>query len=219
MQKGTRSAEDTGVAADETRRTLVAALVVGVLLAGAVAYAALTKGAESPTPAATSDTTATAPSAAETTAASVVSRPASGTPGSLPASVTPPGAPTAVAAPGSELTSLTAPPSRTIGMFAVPKGFTSARYAIVFKPFGWGPSGPGTGRLIAQIVSAKPLDEAAKSLAHDLAGRNATLWVDAKGLKVVCLGGTYSGTLVVRGQGDVGVLYLEDPTVGSKASN
>ena len=98
-------------------------------------------------------------------------------------------------------------------MLVVPKGFTSATFAMVFQPYGWGPGGPQGGRLIAKVISSKPTNASAAALKQDFTGHNVSLWAPPQvtaGLKV---GGTYKGTVQVKPQGDVGVLYLTNATL------
>lgn len=117
--------------------------------------------------------------------------------------------PTEPAKTGSKVTTISAPPEGTVGMLVVPAEFTTARYSITFRPYGWGPGGAQGGRLVIRIDSSKPLDAAAKALAKEFAGRNAVVWVQGPVAKTVVLGGTYTGTMAIRkAQGDVGALYL-----------
>lgn len=112
------------------------------------------------------------------------------------------------AKPGAKLIELKAPPSRTVAMLVVPKGFTAATYAIKFQPFGWGPGGSEGGRLLIRIVSSKPTNASATQLDKDFAGRNAAVWCSPQVAASLSKGGTYTGTLQVRPQADVGTLYL-----------
>lgn len=203
---------------DQTaKRTLYVGIGVAVLLAASIAYAATRPqpdaASQAPAPVASPEP---APSSTLPTGAPA-SRPTTGAAATGAASARPsgsgsvrlrPGAPTAPAKEGARLTTLTAPPMKTIGMIAVPAGFKGARYTVVFKPFGWGPSGPDSGRLVAQIEKSTALDEGAKKLDKDFSGRNATLWMTPVMAKRITLGGSYTGTMEVRPQGDVGVLYI-----------
>ncbi|MDH4140175.1 MAG: hypothetical protein OEV43_06340 [Coriobacteriia bacterium] len=108
---------------------------------------------------------------------------------------------------GSELETLTAPPPKTLGLLTLPEGFTSATFRYTFSPYGWGPGGEQGGRLIIKIVKAEPKDGDASEF-KDYTGYNASLWVLPELVEKVKVGGTYSGTVVVREQGDVGVLWL-----------
>lgn len=121
-----------------------------------------------------------------------------------------PSAPKQPARDGSRLTTLPAPPERTIGMIVVPDDFRVATYEVTLKPFGWGPGGQKGGRLVASIVTATPADDGAKALAKEFKGRNATLWCQGPVAEAIELGGTYAGIMEVRKQGDVGVLYLTE---------
>lgn len=135
------------------------------------------------------------------------------------ASATPPGAksgaPKAPAENGAALATLSAPPEHSVAMVVVPKGFKSGDYAVVFRPYGWGATGQAGGRLVVRIDSAKPLDAAAKSIDRDWKDRNAMVFVGPDVARVVAKGGTYKGTLRIRPQGDVGMLYLVKVTPGN----
>ena len=93
-------------------------------------------------------------------------------------------------------------------MLVVPKGFTSASFGVVFQPYGWGPGGQRSGRLLAKIVTSKPTNTSARALNKDFAGRNVAIWCAPPISAAIAVGGTYQGVMVVRPQGDVGVLYL-----------
>lgn len=112
------------------------------------------------------------------------------------------------AASGSKLATLDTPPEHTVAMVVVPRGFQGADFAVVFTPYGLGPSGPAGGVLVAKILSSKPIGSQAKSLRHDFAGQNVTLYCTPAQLSAITDGGRYQGTMRVRPQGDVGVMLL-----------
>lgn len=210
-------------AEDTTRRTLIVAIGVALLLVAAIAIAAARGASPEPVAASTSEAPAApkpSDDATRSDASVAGTAPVTAQQGSKPAvpgkknAKPAPGKgkaePVAPAKVGSALTTLTAPPEKTIGMIVVPKGFSGGKYSITFKPFGWGPAGPDGGRLVAQIVSATASDSGAKSLDKDFGGRNATLWCGPEIAKAIKLGGSYAGTMMVRPQGDVGVLYLTE---------
>ena len=114
---------------------------------------------------------------------------------------------------GVPLTDLAAPPERTVSMLVVSKGFTSATYTVVFRPYGWGGGGRAGGRLVVRVVSSQPTGGGAKTLDAGLAGRNASVWCTPEVASAVAKGGTYRGVVEVRPQGDVGTLYLTDATL------
>lgn len=210
-----------------TKRTLYAGISVIVLLAIAIGVAAV-RPPDKPEPISekpvvvaepTASVPATQPAFAATTSPAPTSSATGGMKTSKPAAGkslpedAPKGAPKAPAADGAKLTSLTAPPVRTLGMLKVPEGFTSASYNVQVKPYGWGPRGSGGLRLIVMISSAAPIDEEAIALKRDFANRNATVWVSQQLASTIKLGGTYTGTMVVRRQdSDLGVLYLTTAT-------
>lgn len=211
----------TQTAENNNRKTLIVGIGVVLLLVVAIAVAAARGVDETPVAEKPAEAPLESPSASATPPAAIPgtgSAPATGTavagnakPGSTGKPGTPgdnPAAPKAPAAAGSQLTTLTVPPDKTIGMIVVPDGFTSGTYEITFKPYGWGPAGQQGGRLVAQIATAKAVDEGAKSLKKEFEGRNATLWCAGPVADDIDLGGQYKGVMVVRPQGDVGVLYL-----------
>lgn len=109
---------------------------------------------------------------------------------------------------GQPLAELSAPPVQTVAMLVVPKGFRDATFGIVFQPFGWGPGGADGGRLLVKISSSEPTNASGKSLGKDFKARNASVWVSPPDARILVKGGTYTGVLTVRPQGDVGSLYL-----------
>lgn len=116
--------------------------------------------------------------------------------------------PTAPVPKGSKVTSISAPPTQTVGMLVVPKGFKGAQYAVTFRPYGWGPGGAAGGRLVIRIDTSKAVDAGAKAYGKDFSGRNAIAFVVPSAAAAIKLGGTYTGQLLLRPQADVGVFYL-----------
>lgn len=116
--------------------------------------------------------------------------------------------PDAPAAKGSVVTTIAAPPVHTLSMPVVPKSFVGANYDIVFQPFGWGPGGPKGGALAILVVSAKPVDAAARKLNESWTGQNLLVYTMPPAAKAVTLGGTYTGRLFLRKQAGVGVFFL-----------
>ncbi len=110
---------------------------------------------------------------------------------------------------GSDLTTLTAPPPKTLGLLQLPEGFTAATFTYTFSPYGWGPGGEEGGRLIVKIDKAEAASGDASKF-KDYSGFNASLWVAQPLVSKVKVGGTYTGTATVRKQGDVGVLWLTE---------
>ncbi len=217
--------EDASKAADKAgKTTLFVGVACIVLLIAATAFAIVrddqkpadktaqsTSGKPAPSKPTTSAPGSVTPTGAAVAAGGAVPPSKQGRKPGKPGSQSPttrPGAPSAPAKQGSSLTTLTAPPEKTIGMIVVPKGFKGGTYAIEFEPYGWGPSGPAGGRLIAKILKSSAQDAGAKSLDKDFANRNATLWCAPDLAKTIKLGGKYTGTMDVRPQGDVGVLFL-----------
>ncbi len=218
-------AQDTDTSA---RNTLIAAIAVSVLLVASIAVAAVRGPADEPVGQATGESTMTGEQSGAT------GTPDNGTPGepgdtsgggqTAPGTTQDPtddegknlpsgnraGAPTAPAPEGSRLTTLPAPPLKTIGLIKLPDNFKGATYAITFEPYGWGPSGVQGGRLVARIKTSKAADDGAKALNRDFTDRNATLWCTPEVARIVKIGGEYQAKLVVRPQGDAGVLYIEN---------
>lgn len=211
-------------ATTDSRKTLYTGIAVTVLLAVAVGIAAVRADSPAETPKSPRPTKSATPER-DLSVAPTATPDATGAPVAPEFPGQPPvGAPTAPQSPGApgstparpsepvkqgdKLTDLKTPPDRTIGMIVVPEGFTSGRFTVTFSPFGWGPAGPQGGRLVAEITKSAPLDDEAKSLDRDFAGRNATLWCsDAISAKIK-VGGTYTGVIEVRRTGDTGTLTL-----------
>lgn len=203
-----------------SRRTLYVAIAVTVLLAVSIAVAAArpdanepAKVTESPSPA--KETSASAPTSAAPDSSNAVTSskqpsPPGTKPGTSPSPQTQTSKPVEPVKNGSKLTQLKSPPERTIGMIVIPDDFKSARFAVTFTPFGWGPSGAAGGRLIAKITESEALDVGAKALNRDFTDRNATLWCSKTIADKVKVGGTYSGVLEVRRSGDTGTLFIVD---------
>ena len=116
--------------------------------------------------------------------------------------------PNGVVARGVPLGAAQGPPSRTLTMIVVPKGFTEATYAVMLQPYGWGPGGQAGGRLLAKITAAKPTNDSAIALKTAFAGRNVSAWCSPAAAAVLNTGGIYRCMMQVRPQGDVGVLYI-----------
>lgn len=190
-----------------------------VLIGVGIAYALIGRGATADQPAekpAASAPIPSQPATTDATASAATSPTLAGTgtpaPGAAPPDRT--ARPTerpAVA--GVPLAELAAPPVTTVAMLVVPKGFNPATFGIVFQPYGWGPGGPDGGRIIVKISSSKPTNASATALDKDFAGRNAAVWCAPADVLVLVKGGTYTGVLTVRPQGDVGSLYLSDSKI------
>jgi len=201
---------------------VVAGVVAVALVLGGIAYALLRGDADPDSTPAVPVATATIPSQSGTSTPgtdssstpSAVGTAMPGTkPGSSSAATRTRGASSELPARrGAALTELKTPPSRTVAMLVVPKGFTAATYAIVFQPFGWGPGGSESGRLLIRIVSSNPTNASATTLDKDFAGRNAAVWCSPQVAASLSKGGTYTGILQVRPQADVGTLYLTSAT-------
>lgn len=113
-----------------------------------------------------------------------------------------------VAKTGSTLATLSVPPEHTVGLLKIEEGVKSAAYNVKFKPYGWGPGGPERGNLVVAVTSSSPAGgDAAKLL--DLSGKNASFWVaDPAVIPKVKTGGSYTGKVSVRIEGDTGRLML-----------
>jgi len=112
-----------------------------------------------------------------------------------------------IAAPGSRLTTITTPPEHTVGLLKIPDSVKSAAFSVKFKPYGWGPGGQARGNLVVAVVSSSPAGgDAAKLL--DLTGKNASFWAAPTLAARIKLGGSYTGRIAVRIEGDTGRLML-----------
>lgn len=124
---------------------------------------------------------------------------------SQPGQTAPGTRPTAPVAEGSALATISTPPDSTLAMIDADKLGADASYTITFSPFGYGP--PQGGKTVVIRIATAEADNASAQ-AMDLSGRNmlTLLGQDAE----VAAGGTYTGTLTFRAQGD---LLL--PVIGS----
>ncbi|MDZ4063397.1 MAG: hypothetical protein U1E22_01905 [Coriobacteriia bacterium] len=159
------------------------------------------------------DTTTTPGTATGTDPAQMADNPDGTPPNGL---VTPPpGGPQnqPIAKQGSELTTLTAPPPKTLGLLKLPEGFESAVFEMTFSPYGWGPGGPTSGHLVAKIEKSVGRSGQTDEF-RDMTGVNASLWTSPMAAEVIEAGGTYVGTVEVRARGDVGALFLTDVKPG-----
>lgn len=100
-------------------------------------------------------------------------------------------------APGSKLVTITTPPERTLAFIDTDAATPGSSYTITFRVYGTGPGLAGTSLVVA-IDKSTPAVGVAKPL--DLNGRNVLVKVGAEARGVVEVGGTYTGTLVLREQ-------------------
>lgn len=207
----------------DKRKLIVAAVAAGALVVAGAAFALnrtqadtapvsrtepIEAPAAEPATGSAEPTTAARPPAAGEVAAG------GATAGSKPPSQTEPRTaperPSKPAAAGEELKPLPAPPEKTLAMLSLDEGFSGAQYEITFEPFGYGPTGDEAARLVVLVSASKPLDAGAKALDRDFSGRNVALMTSRVIVREIAKGGQYTGTIEVRPQGDVGVLYLLD---------
>lgn len=124
---------------------------------------------------------------------------------SQPGQTAPGTRPTAPVAEGSSLTTISTPPEATLAMIESSKLKADASYTVTFSPFGYGP--PQGGRtVVIRIATAEADNESARAM--DLNGRNMLAQL-GPGTEVVA-GGTYTGTLTFRSQGDLLVPVIGD---------
>lgn len=124
-----------------------------------------------------------------------------------------PAAPQAPAAPGERLTMLAAPPVATAGGFNPAYLPPGSRYAVIVRPYGFGPSqGPNT-TLVVEISSAKGLNGAKG--AEKLVGRNALVIVEVGSQSAYTVGGSFSAVLTLKPDSRGSVLVLSPPSPGS----
>jgi len=117
--------------------------------------------------------------------------------------------PTETLAKGVELAPVKSPPDKTLAAIKVPDDFSSGSYAITFEPYGWGPGGPESGRVVIRIVEATP-DDKTEALV-DISGRNAIVSADGHSIDALKTGGRYEATLLVRStEPERGELYISE---------
>lgn len=207
-----------GQPAKQARSTLYAAIVVATLLVISVAVAATRSHVVIPAKEQVSKPVASGPRDAPTRTVDATGGPdaPSSVPGVVPQPVPNAGSGAKSVAPvepvkqGDALKELKAPPERTIGMIVVPKGFKGAQYSVTFTPYGWGPAGSDGSRLVARISQSMPIDAGAKSLDRDFENRNATLWCSEALADRITVGGSYTGTMLVKPSGETGMLVLTE---------
>ena len=121
-------------------------------------------------------------------------------PVSQPATGTPPGSarPTAPAPVGSRLATITQPPESTLAMLNADTVSADARVNVTFSPFGYGP--PSQGKtVVIRIDEATAVGDIGDL---DLNDRNV-LAVVGPGEPMPEKGGSYSGVLTFRPEGDL----------------
>lgn len=197
------------------RRLLVAVGGVVVLALVAVALATLGGGSDDDATARRGDTEATSTtSATQTPSAAVPGKPGTSQNAGRPGASTKPGAPSpttrkpgapperpkAPVAEGSKLTTITAPPEKTLALLDPKKVAADIEWDIEFSPYGFAPSAPDAPkRLVVRVSGAK--QTAGKATDLDLKDRNMLVLLGAK--QTVTLGGEYTGHLVLQQQGGV----------------
>jgi len=115
--------------------------------------------------------------------------------------------PTAPVAEGSALATISTPPEQTLAMVDASKLDADASYTVTFSPFGYGP--PQGGRtVVIRITTAEADNDSAQAM--DLNGRNILALIGQTA--DVAAGGTYTGTLTFRPQGDLLVPVIANVT-------
>ena len=108
---------------------------------------------------------------------------------------------------GVELPVLDAPPPSTLGLLALPAAFEVAELEVTFSPYGWGQGGPEGCNLVIKVATAKPISGDTEDL-EDISGMNVSAWTECAHGEILETGGQFAGTVEVRRQGNVGLLYL-----------
>lgn len=114
---------------------------------------------------------------------------------------------------GVELPLLDTPPPSTLGLLALPAGFEVAELDVTFTPYGWGQGGPEGCNLVVSVATAKPASGDTEGL-DDISGMNVSMWTECAHDEILKTGGQFAGTVEVRRQGNVGLLYLTEISRG-----
>jgi hypothetical protein len=99
-------------------------------------------------------------------------------------------------------------PPATVSLMALPSGFEGATLRVTFSPYGWGQGGPEACNLFIDVEEAEPASGDTEGL-EPLAGSDASVWVECD-QELLQTGGRFTGTVEVRRQGNVGILYLTE---------
>jgi len=103
--------------------------------------------------------------------------------------------------PKKSLQQITKPPSETLAMLNPSVATSGTEFKIEFVPYGYGPGGPGQS--IAAKLQVVTLVKGTKPKI-DLTGHNILLDISGIAQKTpITAGGTYTGTLVLKGRGSV----------------
>ncbi len=113
---------------------------------------------------------------------------------------------------GAALTTVTAPPPKTISALSTSAATPGSEYDVTVRVYGYGPS-TGIASIVVLVQTSVPRDTSAK--AYDLNGRNVLVRLDPDTQQVMTVGGTYSGTIKLRLTGDALVPWFDDVRAGS----
>lgn len=122
-------------------------------------------------------------------------------------------APNAPLAAGAKLPSIDVAPAKTVAMIE-PKAASAGTYVVTFRPYGSGPAGT-VQRLVIRIDSSHPASAVKKRF--DFVRRNALVQLTPEAAATIKAGGKYTGTLELRPQNGLLVLWLDD-VVASKSA-
>lgn len=106
---------------------------------------------------------------------------------------------------GAKLVTITVPPQQTLAFVDAGRATADSEYAVTFRVYG---KGSGGASVVIAVDDSKPAAGVAE--AFDFRGRNVLARLSGRSAQVVVAGGQYTGTLVLRRQGEVLEPWLQD---------
>ncbi len=108
---------------------------------------------------------------------------------------------------GARLATVTVPPAETIAVISADAAPDGERFAVSFRPYGWGPTRPAGRALVVMLMTAQPAN-ASSDLTFE-PGTNMMVLLSPLAARSVRVGGAYRGVLILRANGGALVPYME----------
>jgi len=120
-----------------------------------------------------------------------------------------PGAQGATLADGAKLTTVTVVPESTLAVITGDTASDGDRFAVVFRPYGWGPTRQGGRGLVIRVDSSRRSSANESNLEFD-AGQNMLVTVPDVVARGLDGGGSYRGVIVLYANAGALAPYLEE---------